>query len=37
MTDCISMEVMLARGLTRVATSDRGFIQAGFDALLTGA
>jgi predicted nucleic acid-binding protein len=34
MTDCIAMEVMQDRRLTDVATSDGGFEQAGFHALL---
>lgn len=34
MTDCISMEVMDRRRIREVATSDRGFEQAGFTVLL---
>lgn len=34
LTDCISMEVMLQRGLDQVATYDRHFQQAGFELLL---
>jgi predicted nucleic acid-binding protein len=34
MTDCLSMEVMLHRGIKQVATTDRGFQQAGFEILL---
>jgi predicted nucleic acid-binding protein len=34
MTDCISMEVMQARGIGEIATTDQGFAQAGFKLLL---
>jgi predicted nucleic acid-binding protein len=34
MTDCISMEVMQARGISEIATTDKGFKQAGFSLLL---
>lgn len=34
LTDCISMEVMQARGIREIATTDRGFAQAGFKPLL---
>jgi uncharacterized protein len=34
MTDCISMEVMQARGIIEIATTDKGFAQAGFSPLL---
>jgi hypothetical protein len=34
LTDCISMEVMLERGLDEVATSDLHFQQAGFHILM---
>jgi predicted nucleic acid-binding protein len=34
LTDCISMEVMQARGVREIATTDRGFAQAGFKPLL---
>ena len=34
LTDCHSMEVMRARGLSEVATPDAGFAQAGFRCLL---
>ena len=34
LTDCISMEVMRDRGLTRALTHDHHFEQAGFEALL---
>lgn len=34
MTDCISMEVMRQRRIREVATSDRGFEQAGFRVLM---
>jgi predicted nucleic acid-binding protein len=34
MTDCLSMEVMTQRGILEVATTDRGFAQAGFKVLL---
>jgi predicted nucleic acid-binding protein len=34
MTDCISMEVMRARGLTEALTHDRHFVQEGFVVLL---
>lgn len=34
MTDCISMEVMERRRIREVATSDRGFAQAGFTVLM---
>jgi predicted nucleic acid-binding protein len=33
-TDCISMEVMLQRGIREIATNDHGFEQAGFEILL---
>lgn len=34
LTDCLSMEVMLELGVSQAATSDRGFAQAGFSALM---
>ncbi len=34
LTDCLSMEVMRARGISRVATTDVHFEQAGFYALM---
>ena len=34
LTDCISMEVMQSRGIREIATTDRGFAQAGFEPLL---
>ena len=34
LTDCISMEVMAARKLVEIATTDHGFTQAGFRPLL---
>ncbi|MFN0096111.1 MAG: type II toxin-antitoxin system VapC family toxin [Dehalococcoidia bacterium] len=34
MTDCISMELMLDRKLKRIATTDHGFEQAGFEVLM---
>ena len=34
MTDCISMEVMQSRGISEIATTDKGFAQAGFKLLL---
>jgi uncharacterized protein len=34
LTDCVSFEVMRERGLSRALTSDPGFEQAGFRALL---
>jgi predicted nucleic acid-binding protein len=34
LTDCLSFEIMRERGITRALTSDHGFEQAGFRALL---
>ena len=34
LTDCISFEIMRARGFTKALTTDRHFVQAGFRALL---
>ena len=34
LTDCISMEAMADRRIRQVATTDRGFEQAGFDVLM---
>ncbi len=34
MTDCICMDLMRERNVSDVATSDRGFAQAGFEILL---
>jgi predicted nucleic acid-binding protein len=34
LTDCSSMEIMRARGIADIATSDAGFAQAGFRILL---
>lgn len=34
LTDCISMEVMVERRMSRVATTDHGFAQAGFIVLM---
>ena len=34
LTDCLSMEIMKARGIKRIAAHDHGFEQAGFEILL---
>jgi predicted nucleic acid-binding protein len=34
LTDCLSVEVMLARGIRDIATTDGGFTQAGFRILM---
>jgi len=37
LTDCLSMEAMLDRGVTDVATSDHHFAQAGFRTLMSAS
>jgi Predicted nucleic acid-binding protein, contains PIN domain len=37
LTDCISFVVMEENGLTDAVTTDRHFVQAGFNALMLGA